>query len=267
MNNQTLIKNLRKMGVTENDVIIKSRIFSQQSSFTLRQLKVEYRTRSKKRNLTKELEPFIFVEPLKSISFSNKTHAIHRWNERVGPNIKRVDKLHQNIVKLYQLHRIKFLKPNIGLIDNDILFYFFLDSNYNLVITTFLGRISSNPLLDQYDTFSSQWINLKAERHQILRQFLPVLPNQQVIFLIGKRKYIFEEYKINGKRYLIVKDLNSNHRVFTFLSLDKLFRLTKHKTVKGKLQRCTTIQKHILRCYLKLMLIDQKQTNKNQIAL
>lgn len=250
------------MGVSEQNIEIQSRCFSNPNNVSLEQLHLEYRRRCRKPKLTQDLAPAIFTRPIPNIKFSNPKHILQRWNERVGTNITSSHQLQQLIMRLYQLHRIEFFKPNIGLIDSDILFYYRLDENYQLIIFTFLGRISLNPLLDEYELFSAHQIKMNINMEVVQENYIPVLPNQQVVFSVGKCRYCFEEYTVEGERYLIVKNLISGYQ--SFLSLDKLFRMTKHKTVKGKLKRCSNTQKHILRCYLKLLLLDLKHQSSSQ---
>lgn len=111
-------------------------------------------------------------------------HALQRWNERIGPNV-RYDELENRLhsIVLLQPWRIHKVAHNIWTIDEDIVFIANMD-NGHFTIVTFLGRIMLKPVLKNikalqgYVTYKRDRLNLVVSEDVVAQQSLPILPQK-----------------------------------------------------------------------------------------
>ena len=142
----------------------------------------------------------LFLENVQSIQLSE--HAAKRWNERVGPFMEEA----QLIVILNSLllvpGSIKFINKEEGRIEDDIVFTYFIEED-KIVITTFYGRVSLHPalnnlnLLKRFNYCEQDTYNLDVSQKILDRQRLPLIPEEIIQFNGSKSVYLIEKY-VNG---------------------------------------------------------------------
>ena len=134
-------------------------------------------------------------------------HATVRWNQRVGPKTSKFD-LQLTLQLLLELGRIE-ITGDYGIIDNDIIFTYTTDNNNTLTITSFYGRRSITPALNNFDAFRTythkqqELINLNISDDKLTKQILPAIPCERMIFKGNRTKYIIDRYKNDFSRVFL----------------------------------------------------------------
>lgn len=144
-------------------------------------------------------------------------HAIRRWGQRVG-QFNNKSLLKNKINMLYSLlGRVELLTPEIGLIDKEILFTYerLLDKT---IITTFYGRLSQNPSLNQFDTMRNynfhkdDYIELSLDNSVLSRLLDPPIPTQRMIFKGSTSRYMIDKYSDDKRSLFILLVLEGQER-------------------------------------------------------
>lgn len=151
--------------------------------------------------------------------FDVEDHATKRWNERIGPIVEHHE-LKDHLSRLFlEPDRFLFLNHEFGLIDNDILFTYFVHKK-RITMTTFYGRISDRPYLLDLNTIrtwnkhSKDKINLSLSQSELNQQTLPPLAGQTVFFNDHNREYKLETYYDSfGKKHSFLLFLEGNEQI------------------------------------------------------
>lgn len=109
-----------------------------------------------------EINEFIFTE-----------HAVIRWNERIGP-YSSWQELNNLALNLYLLGRIRFI-DDLGVIDDEIVFCYSINSQREVIIQTVLGRLSLKPLLYELDNIRNRYVYLDVPEEVLQEQSLPII--------------------------------------------------------------------------------------------
>lgn len=146
--------------------------------------------------------------PKEIIEIEVDSHALERWNQRVGPIA--TDEILTNIFRVAILinpNRIEVLERGLAILDNEVVFSFEIKDSI-LKITTFFGRISLKPILLNVDTLrkynfrSQEEIDLVIDENVINQQVLPVAPSSVIEFRDSKNisniLFYFQSLDNNG---------------------------------------------------------------------
>jgi hypothetical protein len=135
-------------------------------------------------------------------------HAFRRWNERVSLEDKKRN-LQNRMNALNDLGRISLFYGNIGLIDNEVLFTYESNAPGIMVITTFYGRISQNPTLNQFEALRNynaqfdEFASLSLDKELIADLLPPPIPVTRMSFEGDTTSYMLEQYN-NSENTLFI---------------------------------------------------------------
>ncbi|MEE1130922.1 MAG: hypothetical protein UHX00_04740 [Caryophanon sp.] len=144
------------------------------------------------------------------------SHAIERWNERVGPyaTSEQLYYIFKTIVET-QHRRLKSWGEGVWCLDRDIVFRAKLLED-ELRIITFYGRISHHPLLKNvhdildYKQKFKDGLHLKLTDEQLERAYMPILPKMRT-FVRGKTSsYLLEHFDVVGEDKPVILCCTSN---------------------------------------------------------
>ncbi|WP_282172835.1 hypothetical protein [Cytobacillus firmus] len=151
-------------------------------------------------------------------------HAAERWNERVGPCLSE-DKLITVLNQLLLLPgAISITSKGEGRINNDIIFTYVI-SDDTLIITTFYGRISLHPPLNnlerlkKYNQAENDRYCFKLSQELLDLQTLPLLPKEVYQYEGSKNSYYIEKYECEGIAYCLLYEISSG-RVDSIMLID-----------------------------------------------
>lgn len=160
---------------------------------------IKYFNQNKFYYVTTPVTPYYEKDVVKKILLSD--HAYKRWNQRVSYTASSKNILESKINFLYhQLNRVVFDTQETGLIDNDILFIYEVVNDV-AVISTFYGRLSQNPSLQQfkamrqYNNQKDEFIELSLNPDALEMLFDPPLPNQRIVFKGSTSRYQIDTYQ------------------------------------------------------------------------
>jgi hypothetical protein len=164
-----------------------------------------------------------------SVVISN--HALTQWNERVGPYAESCEKLEKIIFNyLQELDRLDITRRDCLVLDGEIVAASIITPDNKLVIESFFGRISLNPILDDHDMLSHfmkkqikgkrnsklvrsikhEGINLSLPRDVLNKQTFPEFPE-----IISTVKIMSNGFKLSYWRSgeIKVKQITGNNGV------------------------------------------------------
>lgn len=122
-------------------------------------------------------------------------HAWERWNERVGPSIKKnelIELIRTIFFDFPERISIESESSDLASIDNDIIFGFKIKNN-SIKINTFYGRKSVNNLLNDIDSLrifnknQNDKIKLDVDKTVLNQMKKPLLPSKFIQFSIFKK--------------------------------------------------------------------------------
>lgn len=150
-------------------------------------------------------------------------HAFERWNERIGPQVSSPVILRHFVNSLVQYKYRIILSPQYesGKIDGDIFFSYAKDDNGDIVITTFYGRLSLNPVLqginclNEVQSILGDRVNLDMNSDTLYQQEFPLNPDFHRFYSDGKYITFIEKY---DDQWFI---LNRN-KAFRFATVEEL---------------------------------------------
>ncbi|WP_078543666.1 hypothetical protein [Litchfieldia alkalitelluris] len=157
----------------------------------------------------------LFLDQVQSIRLSE--HAAARWNERVGPCVTEA-KLVGILNSLLQVPgSIRLVNHEEGRIDDDIVFTYFIEEG-QMVITTFYGRISLRPalnnlnLLKRFNHNEHDSYNLGVSVETLNEQLLPLFPKEIIKYKGSKNVYLIEKYtNTENKSCLFFYKVSTGH--------------------------------------------------------
>jgi hypothetical protein len=137
-------------------------------------------------------------------------HTLERWNERVGP-ITDFSTLQNVLNRIFLNHsyRVRKIAGDIGTIDGDIVFTY-VEKDRKLIITTFYGRKSLRPVLNQmeslriYNLVNKEFVELSLAENEVMNQELPILPREVIEFSGRTREYCIEKYLMRNQKQPVV---------------------------------------------------------------
>jgi hypothetical protein len=177
-----------------------------------------------------------FFDDFESIIIDD--HCLERWNERVGPKAS-FSTLQKVLNRIFMSHsyRVRKIDRGVGTIDGDIVFTY-EDRDRDLVITTFYGRRSLRPVLNQmislriYNLVHKEYVELSLAEDEVRNQQLPPLPREVIEFTGRTTNYCVEKYLIKNKK-----------QPFVFCYIDnKIIRLIN----LGEIPFLKTVPKNVL---------------------
>lgn len=122
------------------------------------------------------------------------SHALERWNQRVGPiALNEVLTNMFRVAVLINPNRILLMERGLAILDNEIVFSFEC-KDCVFKVTTFFGRISLKPLLSNVDILRKynlryqEEIDLVIESTVINQQVLPAAPSSVIEFIDDKNR-------------------------------------------------------------------------------
>lgn len=122
-------------------------------------------------------------------------HAWERWNERVGPSIKKnelIELIRTIFFDFPERISIESESSDLASIDNDIIFGFKIKNN-SIKINTFYGRKSVNNLLNDIDSLrifnknQNDKIKLDIDKDTLNKMRKPLLPSKFIQFSLFKK--------------------------------------------------------------------------------
>lgn len=124
--------------------------------------------------------------------------AEEQWNQRIGPSAKK-EQLNSLLTDLHKSKEIHYHK-NFGVIDNDIVFRFYIQHKQNkvAVIDTFYGRISLKPLLNDLENIENRYVYLSIEPDILSKQIFPQ-PSRTKVKAAEELKSLQEQQKMEKK--------------------------------------------------------------------
>lgn len=146
-------------------------------------------------------------------------HCVTRWNERVGPRLKKeeLELLFNQLLKIP--YRITTLSKEIAIVDDDIVFIYKIEGN-KMVILTIYGRLSLKPSLQNLDrlkTFNYHHydrLNLSIPEKVLEEQIVPPIPEDLYIFNGRKTFYRIEKFRcVEGDLYYLTTFLNGQQHI------------------------------------------------------
>ncbi len=160
------------------------------------------------------------------------SHALSRWNKRVGPSAT-AQELSTMMKQLIRLNRISFIGDDYGYIDNEILFIYEWTSNREISIITFYGRISTNICLQnfcalrKYNKHKVEQLNLDLGLEELDKQAFPIIPHKVIRFFINSKKYELSLYKIEDNNYGIFVEQGEGVNKVQFIYQEQIIELQK----------------------------------------
>lgn len=130
------------------------------------------------------------------------THALERWNMRVGPvtTIQNLQGLLQTIIQL-QPRRIQKMNDHVWCLDDDIVFVATWQQQ-QIHIITFLGRISYRPALKHvrdiqaYMQKERDRIDLMLTEQELAQAMLPIFPHMITYVAGDTTSYWLEQFSM-----------------------------------------------------------------------
>ena len=133
------------------------------------------------------------------------SHAVERWNERVGPyaTSEQLFCVFKTIIET-QHRRLKNWGEGIWCLDRDIVFRAqWLDDELRII--TFYGRISYRPLLKHvceilyHKQKSKEGLNLKLSDQELAQATMPLLPKMRTYVRGQTSSYLLEHFEVVGE--------------------------------------------------------------------
>ena len=154
-----------------------------------------------------------------------KNHSLLRWNERVGPKVKRwqLDLLFTQLLQVP--YRITTLSKEIAVIDDDIIFIYKIEGDC-LIVLTIYGRLSLKPSLQDLEKLKSynyrhyDRLSLSIPEHILEEQILPYLPKQLFYFQGTRNFYRIEVFEALEKEMIYVSTFFNGQQKISLINMD-----------------------------------------------
>lgn len=175
--NESQLKELKDLSITELDIPV----LEEKPMYDMVKKMINRHTVNPKFKKIKR----VYVDP----------HAWERWNERVGPFIKKkelIELIRTIFFEFPERISIESESSDLASIDNDIIFGFKIKNN-SIKINTFYGRKSVNNLLNDIDSLrifnknQNDKIKLEIDKSILDEMKKPLLPSKYIQFSLFKK--------------------------------------------------------------------------------
>ncbi|PQP80261.1 hypothetical protein C0Q44_28000 [Paenibacillus sp. PCH8] len=144
----------------------------------------------------------------KITKFEISDHGIMRWKERVGPtyDIHYLNSLYSYIFETGRVTINDEFEELVGVIDDDIIFFYKPYDEETHVVTTFLGRISNNYVLKNLDYLIKYVRHTGDKLNLTLSHSVPffAIPSEVCIMSYSNHELAFEKFNTeNGFLYYL----------------------------------------------------------------